>query len=94
MLYNWSGKPYRSKQVEVAVVVVESVGEVDISQDADFKMIYAWTWTGTDARCLWEREGFESQGDMDAWFRRLVKPGKVLRRKLMRFKMVEERGVA
>ncbi len=79
MLYEWSGKPYRSKQVEVGVVAVSWVRDVWIHRLGDE---------------MWEVEGFESQQEMNAWFRALVKPGKVLKRKLMRFVLVEERGVA
>jgi hypothetical protein len=95
LLYNWSEKPYRSTQLEVAVVVVEWVDEVDIWRDPDGKMSYGWQRRSTSGgRCLWEREGFESQTDMDMWFRPLAKPGVTLKRKLMGFRLVEERGAA
>lgn len=94
LLYNWSEKPYRSKQVEVAVVVVEQAVEVCITRTVEDKMHFERMEVLGDSPSLWQTEGFESREEMQDWFLPLVKPGRTIKRKLMRFKMVEERGAA
>jgi hypothetical protein len=97
LLYNWSGKPYRSKQVEVAVVVVKFVSEALICRMPGCgSMMFDWDSRGAnvEGRRLWQCEGFDSEDEMNEWFMKLVKPGQTLSRQLMWFEMVEERGAA
>jgi hypothetical protein len=85
MLYNWTGLPYRSKQRDVAAVMVEYVAPIRITHREDGGMIYAYgPLSGTP---LHATEGFESRSEMDAWFRPLVKPGQTITRFLMRFRL-------
>ena len=83
MLYNWTGKPYRSPQRDVCAVQVIFTQAIYITHGIDGKMEYdypcAWE--------LWEGEGFESQAEMDEWFRAVVKPGEIVTKHLMRFRL-------
>lgn len=85
MLYNWSGAAYRSKQIDVAAIVVESHTALDVVQCRDGKMIYA---QHEGAPPSHESEGFGSSEEMDEWFRELVPPGHSLRQTLMRFRLL------
>ncbi len=83
MLYNWSGAAYRSKQVDVAAVTVLALSPVTISrigEDVTYAIKYEWP-----IGPLWKTEGFESQDDMDSWFRSKIKPGQAIEKALMRF---------
>lgn len=85
-IFRWSGIPYRSKQINVAVIEVNEVTAVKITHKPDGDMLYAY---GTpNAHLLHETEGFTSRADMDAWFRPLVKPGQTLNQHLMRFRLL------
>ncbi len=84
MLYNWSGAAYRSKQIDVAAVVVEEVRQIKITHRRDGGMIYAYGQPGE--RMIHETEGFASLADLDDWFRPLVKPGQTITKALMRFR--------
>jgi len=81
MLYNWSGAAYRSKQIDVAPVIVSSVSPITITHRSDGDMIYLY---GPRDR-LHETEGFDSRVDMDEWFRQKIKPGQTVTKVLMRF---------
>ena len=84
MLYNWSGLPYRSKQIDVAAVVVKGFWTIRITHREDGGMIYAYgRMHGTP---LYETEGFDSQSEMDEWFRPLVKRGQTIEKTLMLFR--------
>jgi hypothetical protein len=85
MLYRWSGKPYKSKQIEVCPIEVITTQVVDIFHRPDGTMAYlgSITWE------LWRSEGFESQEQMDAWFRPLVKPGQMMTKNMMHFRRIE-----
>lgn len=78
MLYNWSGKPYRSKQIDVAVVVVEETFRVWVQHGKDGKVGYS-------RGQLWVTEGFGSREEMDDWFRAVVPCGQDMPKTLMRF---------
>jgi hypothetical protein len=85
MLYNWSGAAYRSKQIDVASVKSLGFWPIVIVHQLDGKMLYG---VGMEnARPLWSCEGFDSQEDMDDWFRSVVKPGQTVFKHLMRFKL-------
>ena len=83
MLYNWSGAAYRSKQNDVAAVTVLATSPVTISRVGDamtYTIKYEWP-----IGPLWKTEGFDSQEDMDSWFRAKTKPGQAIDKTLMRF---------
>jgi hypothetical protein len=87
MIYSWSGAAYRSKQVDVAAVVVTGFWTICITHlNRGGIMVY---------RCgkesgpeLYKSEGFASQAEMDGWFRPLVKPGETVEKTLMLFRRV------
>jgi len=86
MLFRWSGKPYRSKQVEIAPVVVNSAISIDLWLDhktgrLNHSIIYGL------GRDLWQCEGFNSFDEMDAWFRAKMLPGQTVTKALMRFRL-------
>lgn len=85
MLYNWSGAAYRSKQINVCAVVVSGFWPIVIVHQLDGKMLYG---CGMESDIpLWQREGFESESDMDEWFKTKIKPGQTVFKHLMRFKL-------
>lgn len=84
MLYNWTGAPYRSKQRDVAAVIVESETEIIISNDGHTVTFYP---ENVDGISLHETEGFDSLSDLQSWFGRLVKPGEMVTKYLMRFRL-------
>lgn len=86
MLFNWSGKPYRSPQVNVAPVIVRETSTIKIHNNAG-EMVYK-TCPLFVAR-LFHSEGFEDQSDMDNWFRPLVKDGEFVIKYVMRFRLIE-----
>lgn len=84
MLYNWSGAAYRSKQVDVAAIIVESENEIIIT-NVDGGMVF--TPDSVDGIPIYKTEGFDSWGDMNDWFSALIKPGETEVRHLMRFRL-------
>lgn len=80
MLFNWSGKPYRSKQIEIVPVIVEQVERIWIYHNVHGLVSYSHGQ-------LWITEGFDSSDDMDEWFQRVVKRGDDARKTLMRFRL-------
>lgn len=85
MLYNWSGAAYRSTHADVATIVVDEVCPIKITHCANGRMRYSSGRPG--ARALHESEGFDSQAQMDEWFRAVVKPGKTVVRRIMSFRL-------
>lgn len=86
MLYNWAGVPYRSKQIDVAVVVVGDFCNIQIEHADNGAMIY---YHGMKTRApLHQSEGFASWEEMDNWFRPLVKRGLFVTKVMMRFRLV------
>ena len=83
MLYNWSGAPYRSKQSDVAAVVVIECWTIIITHREDGGMLYAGRRVNNTP--LHETEGFASRSEMDEWFRPLVKRGETVEKSLMLF---------
>lgn len=82
-LYNWTGRAYCSPQENVAVIVVSRVEFVEIVHLDDGAMCYIGALqTGHP---LFETEGFQSQQEMDEWFRPLVKRGTSVTKHVMRF---------
>jgi hypothetical protein len=88
MLYNWSGLPYRSKQIDVAPVIVESVHRIVITRFNDTGMGYGDYCPLPSHRQLWETEGFDSREQMNEWFRSALKKSTVSEKVLMRFSLL------
>jgi hypothetical protein len=91
MLYNWSGTPYRSKQVDVAAVLVREARAIRITHREDGGMLYAYG--QQSERYIHETEGFSNRLEMDCWFRPLVKPGQTITKHLMLFRLATEAEV-
>lgn len=89
MLYSWSGTPYRSKQVDVAAVIVKGFWTIRITRlrRGDVMVYQCGKESGP---ALYQSEGFASQEEMDAWFRRLVQPGTTIEKTLMLFRKVSD----
>jgi hypothetical protein len=86
MLYNWSAAAYRSKQIDVAPIIVESVQPLEIVMpDFGEPSYYPRI---IDGRPLWSCEGFKDQDDMDSWFYKVVKTGQTANKFLMRFRLL------
>jgi len=84
MLYNWSGAAYRSKQSDVAPVIVKGFWTIRITHQFDGFMRYDYGRETNEP--LFSSEGFGSPAEMDDWFRPLVKPGQTLTKTLMLFR--------
>ena len=89
MLYNWAGAAYRSKQVNVAPVVVRGFWTIRITHlhRGDIMVYQCGKESGPE---LYKSEGFASQEEMDAWFRPLVKPGQTIEKTLMVFHRIAD----
>ena len=87
MLYNWSGAAYRSKQIDVAAVIVEQAHEIRITHRDDGGMVFAFAERGE--RRIHETEGFASRAELDAWFRPLVPRGETATKVMMHFRLAE-----
>jgi hypothetical protein len=86
MLYNWSGAAYRSKQIDVAAIIVEEVQPIEIVMPEFGEPAYYPL--KLDCGCpLWISEGFASQDDMDSWFYKVVKTGQEATKSLMKFRL-------
>lgn len=83
MLYNWSGAPYRSKHADVMPVWVFKVSRIEIAREGER---VRFSIRRVDGRPLWEVEGFESEADLEAWFRSKMKDGQRLQKWLMQFR--------
>ena len=88
MLYEWTGRPYASKQREIVAVVADWRTPVSIScvHGGDLLFSHEVLSHLLDGRPLWACEGFESQDEMEAWFRPMTKPGQTLKKYLMGLK--------
>lgn len=85
MLYNWSGKPYRSKQINVAAVKVIGFWTIEIAHRSDGIMLYACVME--NKRPLYDTQGFGSREEMDDWFRAVVPVGHMVSKRLMLFSL-------
>jgi len=85
MLYNWSGLPYRSPQVDVAVVIVRGFWAIDIGRWNDDGMLYVCGME--DSTPIYQTEGFASQAEMDDWFRPLLKRRQGVTKHIMLFRL-------
>ena len=87
MLYIWDGVAYRSKQIDVAAVIVDSVRPIEIKHEAGKMLTYAYG-PYINGQWLWEHEGFRCRSEMDDYFRQLVPPGQSVTKFLMLFRHV------
>lgn len=85
MLYNWSGAPYRSKHIDVAVIEVEEVLEMIVTHDPDGGIIFGRD--NIDGIPIHRTEGFDDAVQMQEWFGKKVPRGKVVELALMRFRL-------
>lgn len=85
MLYHWSGKPYRSKQTNVAAIIVQGYWPIRITRHKDDTMSY--TYGMEHPKQLHETEGFNSRAELDAWFRPMVEPDQTITKILMRIRL-------
>lgn len=85
MAFEWTGKPYRSKQKDIAPVTVNSAISITITRNEDGSMDFPII-MGL-GRHLWECEGFNTQADMDTWFQSKMKPGQSITKVLHRFRL-------
>jgi hypothetical protein len=84
MTYNWSGPPYRSKQIDVAPIIVENAWPIHIMHRSHGGVTY-FDVPDIDGRLLWDHEGFGSSEELNAWFRAEVKLGQTVPKFLMKF---------
>jgi hypothetical protein len=91
-LFRWEDKPYRSKHVNGPIVVVNCIRPMQISNDSTNKPQYCYrhgSFLDVVPKNLCTIEGFNSQEDMDTWFRRLVKPGQTIQSYQMLFSLIK-----
>ncbi len=90
-LFRWEGLPYQSKHVNGPAVIARSADPITIASDEVGAISYYLV--GDDLRHaitdLHVIEGFDSQEDMDTWFRRLVKPGQTIQSYQMLFSLIK-----
>ena len=85
ILFNWMGLPFRSKQKNVAIVEVVKVNPLEISRVGDeITYLIAGFWTLFP---IWQSEGFDSQEDMDSYFRPMLKNGQTIKKSIMLFRL-------
>lgn len=87
MLFSWSGKAYRSPQIDICPIVVESVQPIEITHCGDYFM---YSILNIEGRMLWSAEGFATPYEMDDWFRKIVKPGEMVSKFIHRFRRVND----
>lgn len=86
-LYNWSGAAYRSMQEDVAVVEVISTHTIWIQHRSTGFMEYDFDLSMGSP--IWKTEGFDSQDEMDEWFRKVVPKGQLRMLNIMRFRQIK-----
>jgi hypothetical protein len=84
-LFTWTGTPYRSRQQDVATVVVREVRKVRVNHLPDGAILIEGDTGGTR---LHQTEGFRDEEDMAAWFRKVVPLAQSWPQSLMRFERV------
>ena len=87
MLYRWTDKPYRSKQIDIVAVEVEETLEMIVTHDRDGGIVFGRD--KIDGKPIHETEGFESAGQMQEWFSKVVPVGKTIELALMRFRLIQ-----
>lgn len=95
MLYSWSGDAYRSKQIDVAAIIVAEVRTIKIQhlRNGELRFLpghFSVPWRKEapewEDRWLFETEGFATADELHAWFRPLVKRGQTVEKTLMLFR--------
>lgn len=86
MAFEWTGKPYRSKQAEIAPIIVTAATAIDISLGEFFDCVMFSEIMGL-GRPLWQCEGFNGPLDMNEWFLPKMKPGQTVTKFLHRFEL-------
>jgi len=84
MLFRWSGAAYRSKQVEIAPVVVEETTDIEIT-NTGFGCVFSVTYVSN--RPLFGTEGFRDSIELHNWFAAVVPQGQTVTKFLMRFRL-------
>lgn len=90
MLFNWTGKPYRSKHSDVCPVIVEETMPIKLSRSTvgnifETSMVPRLC----KGKPLYESEGFDCIDDFHDWFRPLIKPCETIERSLIQFRLAE-----
>ena len=91
-LFYWQDKPYRSKHVNGPAVIVNCIKPMQICNPCTGKLEYCYghgSLLNVAPKNLYTIEGFDSQEDMDTWFRRLVKPGQTIQQYQMLFSLFQ-----
>ena len=91
-LFHWQDKPYRSKHVNGPAVIVNCIKPMQICNPCTSKLEYCYghgSLLNVAPKNLYAIEGFDSQEDMDTWFRRLVKPGQTIQQHQMLFSLFQ-----
>lgn len=88
MLYNWTGKAYRSKQADVVAVEVEEVLELTVTHDRDGGIVFSRS--HIDGTPIHKTEGFDDAGQMQEWFSKVVPIGQTVELSLMRFRLAND----
>lgn len=90
MLYNWTGKPYRSKQKDVCPVIVEETMEIKLSRSTQGNIFETPSVIHLcKGKLLYQSEGFDCIDDFHDWFRPLIKPCETIERSLIQFRLAE-----
>jgi hypothetical protein len=89
-LFHWADKPYRSKHVNGPVVIVYDVKPVEVRKCRTGFMHYidlSQRLPSFLPSNLYKDEGFDTQEDMDTWFRKRVKLGETIQQYQMLFRL-------
>jgi hypothetical protein len=86
MAFEWTGKPYRSKQSDIASIIVTAATPIDISL-GEFSDCVTFSEIMGLGRPLWQCEGFNGPLDMNDWFLPKMKSGQTVTKILHRFEL-------
>lgn len=90
MLFNWTGKPYRSKHNDVCAVIVEETMPIKLSRSKQGNIFETpMVIHLCKGKPLYESEGFDCIDDFHDWFRPLIKPCETIERALIQFRLAE-----
>lgn len=90
MLYSWTGKPYRSKHLDLTPIIVESIHPIifHLSTDGTLSYIHATEpcpWLDR----LWYHEGFKSEQELIDWFTPILPKENPVTKYLMKFHRIK-----
>lgn len=86
MLYHWSGKPYRSKHIDVAAIEVDAVLGMMVAHNAGGGIVFGRE--NIDGLPIYESEGFDDPEQMREWFLNVVPVGQRVELSLMKFHLL------